>query len=313
MPYLSSELSALVASQHGVVAAEQLIDDGLRRSTIRRLVTAGALVRVHHGVYRVATSPDGFESRCVAACLADRDAVITGPAAARLWEFRHVFRPDRPDVLVPHDRSPITSGVMLRRTNVLDEIDVVERGDAIRVAAPPRAWFDCARDLADDRFERLTEWVLDHHATIPTLWATVRRLHGRGRPGLARVRRVLSFRHDWQRPAGSGLEVDVLRALERCGIGPLVRQYPLRLQNGTVIHPDAADPGIRWALEVDHVTWHGGRFDAQRDKARDRQARKIRWQVDRVTDQELREDFDGTIREVSELYFQRAAEVPRAA
>ena len=49
---------------------------------------------------RVATSPDTFESRCVGACAADSQVVITGAAAARLWGFRHVFRPDSPIVLV---------------------------------------------------------------------------------------------------------------------------------------------------------------------------------------------------------------------
>ena len=38
-------------------------------------------------VYRLATSPDTFEARCAAACLADPSAIITGVAAARLWEL----------------------------------------------------------------------------------------------------------------------------------------------------------------------------------------------------------------------------------
>ncbi len=176
------------------------------------------------------------------------------------------------------------------------------------VASPPRAWFDCARDLDDERFERLTEWVLDNHATLPTLWRTARRLEARGRPGLARVKRVMSRRSDWQKPAGSGIELRVLKALERRGI-VLVRQYRLRLPNGVTIHPDGADPTIKWAVEVDHVTWHGGRLDAQRDKARDRDARRVGWQVDRVTDLELADDFDGAIDELVTLHRRRQATV----
>ena len=135
----------------------------------------------------------------------------------------------------------------------------------------------------------------------------------RGRPGLARVHRVLSQRSDWQKPAGSGIELKVLKALERAGLPTLVRQHPLRLPNGVVIHPDGADPRVRWAVEVDHVTWHGGRFDAQRDKGRDRGARRIGWQVDRVTDQELSDDFAGAIAELVDLHRLRVAEIARAA
>jgi len=313
MAHLSPELTERISRSHGVVTVDELRRDGVSTKQIKRLLEQGTLLRLHHGVLRVATSPDTFESRCVAASRADPQVVITGAAAARLWDFRHVFRPDNPIALVAHDRTPITSGVMLRRTNRLDVCDLVERDDGIRVATPPRAWFDCARDLDDERFERLTEWVIDKHTTTPTLWRLTARLTSRGRPGLARVHRVLSQRSDWQKPAGSGLELKVLKALERAGVGPLVRQHPLRLPNGVVIHPDGADPRIRWAVEVDHVTWHGGRFDAQRDKGRDRGARRIGWQVDRVTDQELTDDFAGTIAELVDLHRLRTAEIAAAA
>ena len=164
MTSLSRTLSLQISQRHGVVTDAQLRADGVNLHVRRRLVTDGpARSAVHHGVYRVASSPDTFESRCVAACLADPTAVITGLAAARLWEFHHVRRCDRPVVLVAHDRTPLTRGVLLRRTNRLDPHESVVRPDGIRIASPPRAWFDCARDLDDARFERLTEWVLDQH------------------------------------------------------------------------------------------------------------------------------------------------------
>lgn len=309
MALFSSALAIAIANRHGIVTVDQFVADGTTLTAIKRHVHAGMLVRVHHGVLRVATSPDTFEARCAAACAADDQLLISGVAAARLWSFRHVWRTETPIGLVAHDRTPIRNGVILRRTNRLDDGDAVERSDGIRVASPPRSWFDCARDVDDDRFERLTEWVLDQHTTTPTLWRMTSRMSTRGRPGLARVHRVMSKRSDWQRPAGSGLELRVLHALEAEGIGTLVRQYPLVLPNGVIIHPDGADPAIRWAIEIDHVTWHGGRSDAQRDKGRDRGARRLGWQVDRVTDQELADDFLGAIRELVELYLLRCTDV----
>ena len=308
MPQLSPDLAAMAARTHGIVDARQLIADGIGGNSIRRLVRSGALVRVHGGVYRMATSPDTFESRCAAACRADSQAVISGPAGANLWDFHHVFRAVVPTVLVGHDRSPLSRGVQLRRTNVLPLAHIVERHDGIRVASPPRVWFDCGRDLDDERFERLTEWVLDHHAGLPTLWSITRELCSRGRTGSARVNRVMTQRSDWQRPAGSGLELRVVNALRKRSIAPLVQQFAIRLRNGSLIHPDACDPEARWAVEVDHVTWHGGRFDAQRDKARDRNARRVGWQVDRVTDLELAEDFHAAIDDLVDLWTMRRRE-----
>ncbi len=287
MPHLSAALTQQVVVRHGIVSKDELIADGFTQHSIRRLVDHRTIEAIHQGVYRMTTSPDTFEQRCAAACLADQSVVITGRAAGQLWDFRHVGSSTVPIALV-------------------EDEDIVERSDGIRIASPPRTWFDCARDLTDERFEMLTEWVLDHHAQVPTLWRTVQRLNQQGRPGLARVRRVFSARSVWQKPAGSGLELKVLRALELAGVPELVRQHPIKLPDGSVVHPDGALPDLRWAVEIDHVTWHGGRFDAQYDKGRDRKLRKVRWQVERITDAELRDDFTGTIAEVAEMYQLRA-------
>ena len=127
---------------------------------------------------------------------------------------------DRPIVLVAHDRTPLVNGVVLRRTNVLPAGHVVGRDDGVRLTVPARTWFDCARDLSDDDFEGLTERVVDHLAPVPALWAAVRELDARGRPGLARVRRVLDARREWNKPVGSRLEQLLVDGLSRRGVGP---------------------------------------------------------------------------------------------
>jgi hypothetical protein len=304
---LSSELAICIAVRHGIVTAEALIVDGVTLSSIRSAVAAKLLLRAHNGVYRLATSPDSFEARCVAASLADPTSFVTGVSAARLWEFRSVFHSDVPVVTCAHHRNPFARDVTVRRCGDIEAGDFMTRRDGIRLAVPARAWFDCACDLHDEKFEAMTEWVIDHHCSVETLWQMGRRLARSGRPGSAVVSRVMSTRADWQRPADSGLELRVLSALERAGIGPLVRQHPICLPNGIWVHPDGVDLDVKWAVEVDHVTWHGGRLKAQQDKGRDRALRKIGWQVDRVTDQELADDFAGHIRELVELHALRAA------
>lgn len=309
MPKLSPNLNATITVRHGIVTRRELIDDGLTIDQIRDMVSDQRIVRCHDGVYRVTTSPDSFESKCVAVCLADPSIIVTGTAAGSLWGFRHVRQPTTPIVLVEHDRHPVSTAATIRRSNVMSKEDRVVRPDGIVVASPPRAWFDCARDVTDEQFEAITEWVLDRHTSMPALWRVMRRLEARGRPGLARVRRVLSQRSAWQKPTGSKLELRVLRALERAGVPELIRQHPLRLANGVIVHPDGADPSIKWAVEIDHVTWHGGRLDAQRDKSRDRGLRRLGWQVERVSDRELADDFHAVINELAELHGLRAASI----
>lgn len=301
MPSPSAHLGQLIAARHGMVTKTELLADGFTEHTVRRQVTEGSLVRVHSGVYRVVTTPESFEGRCAAACLADPAIVVTSISAGKLWGFRPIPRHDVPIVMTHLDQYRLARGAIVRRCGAIPAEHVVERDDGIRVANPPRAWFDCGRDLGDDWFERLTEWVLDHHANVPTLWAMRRSMSCRGRNGSARVNRVLSRRPTWQKPADSGLELKVLRALEARGIGPIVRQFAIGLPNGIIVHADGAIPSIKWALEIDHVTWHGGRTSAQEDKARDRALRRIGWQVDRVTDEDVRLRFRTTIDELVEL------------
>ena len=103
----------------------------------------------------------------------------------------------------------------------------------------------------------------------------------------------------------------MFRALERRGV-VLVRQHRIQTSIGA-IHLDGADPGISWGLEVDHVTWHGGRLDAQYDKIRDRAARLVGWQIERVTDLELGERFDQVLDELAALHAMRCRARHRAA
>lgn len=295
------DLRRHLADHHGVISTDRLNELGVSRWKLDRWLRRGLFETTHTGVVRITTTPRSFEGDCLAACLADDELVIGGPSAARLWGFKHTGLQELVVAVVSHDRTPVCSGVTLRRSNILEPCDIVQRRDGIRLTSPPRTWFDRARDMTDQWFEALTEHVIDRHCQVPTLWAMGRRMMANGRPGSARVRRVMSSRADWQKPADSTLEHDVLRALERRGIR-LVRQYPIRLSNGIRIHLDGADPELKWGLEVDHVTWHGGRLEAQRDKRRDRKLRLSSWQIERVTDADWRADREGELADLIALY-----------
>ena len=106
MLHFPTSLNDQIARHHGIVTKLDMIRSGTSVDAIRRAVTDGSLQRVHAGVYRLSTATYSFEARCIAACLADDEAVITGPAAARLWDFHHVWVPDEPIVAVAHSPTP---------------------------------------------------------------------------------------------------------------------------------------------------------------------------------------------------------------
>ena len=197
------------------------------------------------------------------------------------------------------------AGVVTHRTTQLDASDIVTRGDGIRHLSAPRLTFNLASYLDDDGFESVVEQMIDkRHTDIPELFATGRSLKKRGRDGTSRFARVLAKRPAFAKPKNSDLEVRVLRALADRGV-LLIPQFELSLPDGSKIHPDGADPARRFGVEVDHITWHGGRIDSEYDKWRDRQTTRMGWAVPRVTDQELRTRFNGTISELIDIYRER--------
>lgn len=283
MAFLSRALCAHLAAHYGVTDRATLVRLGVTYHELDGFLRNGMFVGVHTGVYRLGTTPETFLGQCRAACLADSELVISSTSAARLWHFKHTGKPAELFATVAHDRTPVSVGVILRRSNQLIDEDIVQRDDGIRLTSPPRTWFDRARDMNDHYFEALTEHVLNHHCSTPILFRFVRRLSGRGRPGSARVRRVMSQRAAWQKPADSTLEFEVLKAFEMRGV-EFVRQHALQLPNGVRIHLDGADPTIRFGIEVDHHEFHGGREATDRDGQRDRKAARMGWQVVRITD-----------------------------
>ena len=65
------------------------------------------------------------------------------------------------------------------------------------------------------------------------------------------------------RPSQSGFEVDVIQALVRIGLPDPVRQHPLKLPNGEVIHVDLAWPAVRLGIEPGHSGGTAATPDAQ--------------------------------------------------
>jgi very-short-patch-repair endonuclease len=277
-------------SRHGMVSLRELKELGISSTQRKRLVTAGLLIAMHSSVYRLATTAESLEGRCLAACLANPDVVVTGRAGGKLWDLRRMGTVNTVEVRVPWGSQMFAAAwIVQRRCTALPPVDIVERRDGIRVVSPPRLAFDLAADLEPLDLESVVEQMLDRKMfTIPTLMDTGRRLYHPRRPGSQHFARVLYSRPAGLKPADSHEEVILFDALRKAGVRGLVRQHQLVLPNGVTIHPDIAVPKLRWAIEVDHVDWHGGRFASVEDKERDRLASAAGWQVSRAPDRDIK-------------------------
>ncbi len=230
--------------------------------------------------------------------------VVCFPTAGIVWEFRKTPRiPDVCVVIAEGRRIDPIPGVRILRSCDLPECDIVRRADGIAVTSPPRTAFDAAWTLSNDDLESLIEHGIHRgYFTLATLWALGRRVRQRGRPGSARFGEVLAARDPAHRPVESDYELRLERALRKRGFPRFVRQFRLEIAPGRVIHPDLGLPDVGFFVEVDHLTWHGGRLATDYDCQRDLEIEALGHHVERVTDVAIDRHLGATVEALWTIY-----------
>ncbi len=309
---IDETLLQLCASQYGAVSHRQLIND-LRMSSsgIHRTKSAGLLLPVTSKVMRIASSPESFLMRCMATQLhTESRGFLSGWTAGRLRGMRAM--PTRSiHYTVPQDAHiEVPSWVSLHRTRWYSAIDDRESlDDGLIVAVPQRMLFALGAAFNQHRFERSAEDAWHLGLTSPSEMAAYLERHRcRGKDGVSRVERWLERALVQQRPAQSGLERELIQALEHAGLPAATRQYPLVLRSGEKIHLDIAWPTIRLGVEPGASWWHGGDDGQRRDQTRDRACGELGWHVIRL-DERLRDDIAATARQIRRIHQRRALDV----
>jgi hypothetical protein len=296
---LAQELSA----RHGVTTRKRLFGMGVTRGVIDTLASNGRLQHLGKGVLVSPSHPETLEQRSGIAC-AHTGGVVCYPTAGLVWEYRKTPRSRHVHVWIPRERRiEAPEWVTIHRTPSLPRGDIVRRPDGITVTSPPRTAFDAAAVLTHDDLESLIEQGLDRgNFIIPTLWAVARRLCANGRAGSARFVEVLRRREPWLGPVDSDHEIRLERALRRRGFPAFERQPPLEIAPGRIIRRDLGIPEHRFYIEVDHLSWHGGRLEGARDRRRDLKGRARGVHIERVTDIALDRHLDETVEDLWTLW-----------
>lgn len=291
--------------RHGVTTRERLRNRGLTDRVIDGLLSSGRLLAVARGVFVDPSSPDTLERRVAIACAVTGGAACF-PTAGELWRFRKTPRVDDVHVLIAWARRCATpGGITLHRMTDLRPNDLVPRSDGITIVSPPLAMFGAASAVSRNDLESMIEQGLDRgNFTMPTLMSLGRRLCRPGREGSTRFAEAIASRPTWLKPVNSDHELRLARALERRGFPRLERQCRVEIKPGNVVHPDLGIPADRFYIEVDHVTWHGGRIEGVYDKHRDRLVRLAGNHVERVTDHAIDHQLDETVEDLWVLWQQ---------
>jgi hypothetical protein len=302
------EVLALFARQHWVASCQQVTELGVSSSAIGRARSAGTVVSPYRGVLAVAGVELAFAGRALALQLAGGPtAFVSGPSAGVLHGLREM--PKRRLEITVKERRATAIPRPHRRvwTSWLDESrDVICRPDGLRVASPLRMLFGLAEQFNQHRFQRAAEdaWQLGL-VTPDTAGEYLAAIRRSGRTGVIRLEAWLEQMSFLERPAQTGLEQDFIDMIARVGLPTPIRQHPLRLANGELIHLDLAWPAARLAIEPGHSRWH---VEAHKDHARDRACSVVGWQVERY-DQSAPRDKRGTALEILAIYRRRIADL----
>lgn len=270
------DVEVAAETAYGLVSRAQARSAGMSESAIDRLLASGRWVTVLPSVYRIRGVPVTARQRAFAAALwAGPGSVVSHGVAARLLRLDAIPRPQTIDITVPRSTGLHAAGIVVHRMR-LDPGDRV-LVDEIPCTSATRTIVDLAAVLDDERLETAFDSARRLRLTsLPALARRADELCGRGRPGSARLRRLLALAG--ARPLESRLEVRTARLLRAAGMSAPARQFAVgryRL--------DFAWPALLLALECDGFEHHGRRLVWKRDRRRVATLEARGWRIVHVT------------------------------
>jgi very-short-patch-repair endonuclease len=283
---LDERLRRHAVRQHGVVSRAQASALGCSRAHLaHRLAPEWELATPR--VLRLVGTAGTFEQWCMVAVLdAGHEAVVCGPAAARLWGLPGFVDGD---VRVTRQRrrarrqtaTPAHEPLLLPSHH-----RTVHR--EVPVTTVERTLFDLMAAVHPGRAERALDNALARKlTTLRELRSIGGELCKKGRHGSALFRHLLVDRGVDFRPVESGLEAAFLSLLRTAGLPEPERQVDLGGEGWI----GRVDFYVRWArlvVEIDSERHHTAALDAAADRRRDEALRTAGFGVLRITEDELR-------------------------
>ena len=255
-------LERIGSSAHGVVTYEEALAAGVRRWEIEHRANTGAMIRVHPGVYRLGHCAPSDDARYMAAVKAcGPGACLSGLAAAH----HLALLDERPELVEVTARvARRIEGLIVHRARRAPVEKTMHRG--IPVSTPARTLVDIAARLEDEDLGRACHqaFVL-YRCALPDVERVLRR-----RPSTAGARRLLRMVGGEDPLLLSRLEREFLKLLREAGL-QLPSEVNRRQREGRV---DFRWPELHLIVELDSYRFHGSRRAWERDRRRDRIARR---------------------------------------
>ena len=267
-----------------MVTLAQARELGASRRAIEHRLASGRWILVHPGVYRLPGAEQSWEQRLHALVLASGPpAAASHRSAAAVLRIPGFERRGVIEVVTPRPRRHRDVNGMVHRWRVLPHhhLTVIDGIPTTRVA---RTICDLAGVLHPARTERALDNCLSMGITTPgTLEVTFIELAGRGRKGVAVMRRLLAVRTEGYVAPASELEARFRDLVRDAGLPEPVRQLDVGDADNWIGRVDVAYPACRLLIELDSRRHHSAVLDREADAARDAGLVAAGWRVLRIT------------------------------
>jgi hypothetical protein len=288
------EVASIARRQRALITSDQLHELGMTEHEIRRRVLDGSLERIHQSVFAIPGAPRTWEQAGEAALLALPGSALGVLSSGRVHRFWSMTRCNDLTVLSNVRSHHDLPGVTVRRVTLLppEHVEIV-RG--LRVTTRPRTLIDLATVLNDRRLQRVIEEELAKKSVSwDALARTFRSLAGRGRPGIARARRVIEA-IEGKPPTESVLERMYLDLLGRAGVDLPLTQVTVPWADRQPGRVDCMFVDSKAIIELDGRTFHVRSDSFEDDRKRDQLATMHGFLHDRFTYRQIRDDPDHVV------------------
>lgn len=251
MNTLDDRLLPVFARQHWLASLADVEAAGGSVATASLRVCAGRWEQADVNVYRLAGVPSTWHSRLLAPILAiGGEAVASHFAAAALFGIDGFGR-GVAEVSIPRGREHRRTTARVHTSTDLDRCERLVV-DGIPVTDLSRTILDVGRKVGDQKLLQAIEWSRRERALDwPDLIRTLARHARRGRPGIQRLRRVITANVHRDEVTDSDFELLALALLAESGLPTPVLHHRIVDGHRLVAEVDLAYPVLRIAIELD--------------------------------------------------------------
>jgi very-short-patch-repair endonuclease len=245
-------LLPLFAAQHWLVSQDDVRSVGGTRQQVRHRLAIGRWDLADVRVYRMIGMPVTWRSRLLAPVLsAGTSAAAASHFAAAVLHGLPGFGEGTPEISVFRGSGVRRPGVRVHTSTDLDRCDLL-RIDGIPTTDLGRTILDIGRTASDRRVLK----AIEHgRRTGQTSWSdmilTLHRHARRGRPGVARLRRVLAANVHREEISDSDFELLFIALLLEHGLPEPVLHHRIYAGGRFVAEVDLAYPELKIAIELD--------------------------------------------------------------